>query len=222
MVTGRDWVSQILPSASMTHSTSCGSPRCSWAATPNDASSRSCAPERTGLPPPSPFPEPPFPEPPRPRLDCRIFPVAVSTTKWSGVTAPETTVCPGPALASMTVSPRVPVTGFALNSTPAVAASTTCWTTTARATSLWRIPLAERYATARSVQSEAQQRRTAWSRRRPRGHRRRNPVARRRPRGRQPPPQAGPVPFPRAPVHASQSRAGQPHCRMDCLWPAPR
>ena len=71
-------------------------------------------------------------------------PVAVSTTKWSGFTLPETTAWPGPALASMTVSVRVPVTGLAVNSTPALVAVTRSWTTTARPTSRWLIPLAER------------------------------------------------------------------------------
>ena len=71
-------------------------------------------------------------------------PVAVSTTTWSGFTLPETTAWPGPALASMTVSVRVPVTGFAVNNTPALAAATTSWTTTASPTSRCRIPLAER------------------------------------------------------------------------------
>ena len=66
--------------------------------------------------------------------------VALSTTKWSGLTAPETTASPRPGLASMTASCRRPVTGFAVNRTPATAASTIRWTTTASDTVEGLIP----------------------------------------------------------------------------------
>ena len=68
----------------------------------------------------------------------------MSTTKWSGFTAPDTTASPSPGLASITVSCRVPVTGLAVNITPATAASTSRCTTTASATSPWSIALALR------------------------------------------------------------------------------
>ena len=42
-----------------------------------------------------------------------------STTKWSGFTAPDTTASPRPGLASITACCRRPVSGFAVNSTPA-------------------------------------------------------------------------------------------------------
>ncbi len=66
--------------------------------------------------------------------------MALSTTKWSGLTAPDTTASPSPGLASMTASCRRPVTGFAVNRTPATAASTICWTTTASDTAAGLIP----------------------------------------------------------------------------------
>ena len=64
----------------------------------------------------------------------RIAPLLLSTTKWSGLTAPETTASPSPGLASITVSCRVPVTGFAVNITPAAVASIIRCTTTASVT----------------------------------------------------------------------------------------
>jgi hypothetical protein len=51
-------------------------------------------------------------------------PLAVSTTKWSGFTAPDTIASPRPGLASITVSPRRPVSGLAVNITAAACAST--------------------------------------------------------------------------------------------------
>ena len=74
----------------------------------------------------------------------RIFWVALSTTKWSGLTAPETTASPRPGLASMTASCRLPVTGFAVKRTPATAASTIRWTTTASDTVEGLIPCVAR------------------------------------------------------------------------------
>jgi hypothetical protein len=66
------------------------------------------------------------------------------TTKWSGVTAPETTDSPSPVLASITQSARFPVTGSAVNSTPAALASTISCTTTASRTEEWSIPFTSR------------------------------------------------------------------------------
>jgi hypothetical protein len=79
------------------------------------------------------------------------------------VTRPETTASPRPGLASITTSFRAPVTGLAVNSTPAVSAAAMRWTTTASFTVAWSSPRCSRYAIARSVQSDAQQRRTASS-----------------------------------------------------------
>jgi hypothetical protein len=67
-----------------------------------------------------------------------------STTKWSGLTAPDTTASPNPGLASMTECPRWPVTGSAVKSTPATCGSSICWTTTASRTVAWSMPLAVR------------------------------------------------------------------------------
>jgi hypothetical protein len=92
-----------------------------------------------------------------------MAPDAVSTTKWSGLTAPDTTASPSPELASITASRRLPVTGLAVNITPAASASTMRWTTTARATVAGSMFRLARYATARSVHSEAQHFRTASS-----------------------------------------------------------
>jgi hypothetical protein len=97
------------------------------------------------------------------RRRSRISPVAVSTTKWSGLTAPETTASPRPGLASMTAWRRRPVTGLAVKRTPATSASIIFWITTARRTARWSMPLVVRYTTARSVHSDAQHRRTASS-----------------------------------------------------------
>ena len=79
-----------------------------------------------------------------PRRRSRISPVAVSTTKWSGLTAPETTASPRPRLASMTAWRRLPVTGFAVNRTPETSASTIRCTTTARRTAWGSMPLVAR------------------------------------------------------------------------------
>ena len=135
----------------MAHSMSCGAPKRRWTPSPSAVSSWSWGPLRLGPRPGS--------VPPGVLRDPEAD--AVSSTNWSGLTAPETTAWPEPGLALITVSVRVPVTGFAVNRTPAVAASTMTWTTTASPTSRLLIPLAERYATARSLQSDAQQRRTA-------------------------------------------------------------
>jgi hypothetical protein len=69
-----------------------------------------------------------------------ISPVAVFTTKWSGFTAPETIASPSPGLASITACRRRPVRGFAVKSTPAVAAATISCTTTASRTPRGSIP----------------------------------------------------------------------------------
>ena len=73
-----------------------------------------------------------------------IRPVAVSTTKWSGLTAPETTDSPSPGLASITASSRRPVTGLAVNITPATCDCTMSWMTTASRTARWSMRLAAR------------------------------------------------------------------------------
>ena len=72
------------------------------------------------------------------------FPVAVSRTKRSGLTAPETTASPRPGFASMTAWRRRPVTGFAVKRTPATAASTIRWITTASRTVRWSMPFVAR------------------------------------------------------------------------------
>ena len=60
--------------------------------------------------------------------------MALLTVSVSGVTAPETTASPSPQAAVIINSPRFPFTGLAVNITPAAAAGTSSWTTTARAT----------------------------------------------------------------------------------------
>ncbi|GAA2899130.1 hypothetical protein GCM10020220_105870 [Nonomuraea rubra] len=66
------------------------------------------------------------------------------TRKRSGFTAPETTASPSPGLASITLSRRLPVTGLAVNITPATRASTITWTTTASRTAAWSMPFDSR------------------------------------------------------------------------------
>jgi hypothetical protein len=63
----------------------------------------------------------------------------------------------------MTVSERFPVTGLAVNITPATTASTICCTTTASWTLRGSMAFVARYDTARFVHSDAQQRWTASS-----------------------------------------------------------
>ena len=58
------------------------------------------------------------------------------------MTSPETTASPSPLLASTTTADRSPVTGSAVNITPANSASTISWTTTAIRTSPGSIPCA--------------------------------------------------------------------------------
>lgn len=60
--------------------------------------------------------------------------VALSTTSVSGVTWPLTMASPSPQAALMCTSPRAPVTGCAVKSTPAASAGTSSCTTTARRT----------------------------------------------------------------------------------------
>ena len=71
-------------------------------------------------------------------------PVAASSTQWSGLTAPETTASPSPGLASTTIWLRWPVSGLAVNSTPATLEATICCTTTASRTAAWSIAFAAR------------------------------------------------------------------------------
>ena len=98
-----------------------------------------------------------------PSCQMRMWSLAVSTTKWSGFTAPETTASQRPWLASMTAWRRRPLTWLAVKSTPAIWASTMRWITTAGRTVRWSMPLVDRYTTARSVHNDAQQCRTACS-----------------------------------------------------------
>jgi hypothetical protein len=154
VVTGRAWVSQHLPSPSTAHSTSWGLPKCSCTRAPSRTSAATWSSVRqaaSGAGRWTPFPS----------LRSRTAPVCVRTTKWSGSTAPLTTASPSPGLASMTLCPRAPVTGSAVKSTPATAASTIRCTTTASSVRAWSTRLRVRYSTARSVQSDAQHRWTA-------------------------------------------------------------
>ena len=82
--------------------------------------------------------------PASPRRRSSTSPRRGSTTKWSGVTAPETTASPSPGLASITARRRRPERGSAVNRTPATAASTSTCTTTARRTPRGSIPFAAR------------------------------------------------------------------------------
>ena len=66
------------------------------------------------------------------------------TTAWSGVTAPDTTDSPNPGLDSTTTRSRAPVTGCAVNITPAHSAWTMACTTTAIATAWSGMPSLER------------------------------------------------------------------------------
>ncbi|GAA2792694.1 hypothetical protein GCM10020219_074810 [Nonomuraea dietziae] len=79
-----------------------------------------------------------------PILRSTIRVLARSTTNLSGLTAPDTTASPSPGAASMTASRRRPVTGLAVNITPATSASTIRWSTTASRTAAWSIPLEAR------------------------------------------------------------------------------
>ena len=67
-----------------------------------------------------------------------------STARWSGLTIPDTTASPSPGLASSTARVRRPLTGSAVNSTPATCAATIRWTTTASRTSASSIPRSAR------------------------------------------------------------------------------
>jgi len=98
-----------------------------------------------------------------PSFRSSTFPPPRSSTKWSGLTAPETMASPRPGLASITSSVRRPVTGLAVNITPATAASSLRCTATARCTARCWMPRWARYTTARSVNSEDQHSRTASS-----------------------------------------------------------
>src|SRR5512133_2664271 len=76
-------------------------------------------------------------------------------------TTPETTASPSPVDASTTIVVRSPLTGSAVNMTPATSALIMRWTTTAILTSSESIPIRLRYAMARSVHRDAQHRRIA-------------------------------------------------------------
>ncbi|GAB2958037.1 hypothetical protein GCM10027184_01190 [Saccharothrix stipae] len=115
-VIGRACNTAIRPPATA-HSTSTGTPWRSWIRAPSPASSRTRASDSS--------------EPP----DRRTTPSA-DTTYSSGVTVPPTRASPRPGAALTTVSVREPVTGLAVNSTPAASAGTIRCTTTASATSV--------------------------------------------------------------------------------------
>lgn len=66
-----------------------------------------------------------------PRLVSRIEQSVRETRKVSGVTAPDTTASPSPATASTTTMSRLPVTGSAVKTIPAVTDDTIRCTTTA-------------------------------------------------------------------------------------------
>ena len=107
---GRVWVSHTVPSASMAHSMSCGEPARRSTASPRATSSCSCSGMRQAEPSPDVVSSRMVPPPGRERIATRLSPrrwsrtaeVVVSTTKWSGLTAPETTASPSPGAASMT------------------------------------------------------------------------------------------------------------------------
>ena len=109
-VIGRAWTIHSRSSPSTANSTSCGPPSRRSMRRPISASSTISASLITG----------------RSCLTTRsvIWPADTSTTLWSGSTAPETTASPRPGAASMTAVPRLPLIGWAVNMTPAAAAST--------------------------------------------------------------------------------------------------
>ena len=126
VVIGRAWVSQSVPAASMAHSCPAArrsAPRPGRRARPARAPARRRG--RASSPPLARRAACRRRRPAGSRAACRpaaargSAPVAVSTTKWSGLTAPDTTASPRPGLASMTAWRRRPVTGLAVNSTPA-------------------------------------------------------------------------------------------------------
>jgi hypothetical protein len=63
------------------------------------------------------------------------------TTKWSGVTSPETTDSPKPKLESMTITERSPLVGWMVNITPAVSELAIFWMPTLIATCSWGKPI---------------------------------------------------------------------------------
>ena len=65
-------------------------------------------------------------------------------------------------MASTEATTRLPLTGSAVNRMPAACGKTIFCTTTAIRTTRWSTPFRRRYATARSVKSEAQQRLMCW------------------------------------------------------------
>ena len=144
-VIGRACTRLISPPASV-HSMSCGPPRASATWRPSAASSRAWASVRVDA---SPGSRSDVETPPAesgvvatafaPR--ARVTAPAASTTRWSGSTWPDTSASPKPNVASITVSPRAPVSGFTVNRTPLTSAGTSRCTTTARATSSCGMPL---------------------------------------------------------------------------------
>ena len=149
VVIGRDWVSQSAPAPSIAHSMSCGTPNRASTRRPSATSAAICAsvrlrPEVSSL-------TSSVPPPARGRMATILSPSrysaivpSPSTTMWSGLTAPDTTASPSPGAASMTVRVRRPVSGSAVNSTPASSASSMRCTTTDSATSWWSMPASVR------------------------------------------------------------------------------
>ena len=148
-VIGRAWRIDAFPSAHA-HSTSCGRPKCCSIAAPRRASRRStrsgrartsvaAAPSTCSVPPPE---RARIITSRRPWRRSAMFQIhqRFRNTKRSGVTWPDTTASPKPGLASMTISSRAPVTGLAVNITPAISAGTICCTTTASLIVCWSIP----------------------------------------------------------------------------------
>src|SRR5699024_12111901 len=78
------------------------------------------------------------------------------TANESAFTEPDTSDSPRPRTASMVVIRRFDVMGSAVNKTPAASEQTIVWITTAIRTDRWSMRLCSRYATARSVNSDAQ------------------------------------------------------------------
>ena len=113
---GRDCVSHTAPPPSMAHSRSCGAPKCTSARRPSRSSARSWASSTLGRDQQAGLVDP-FGSAARQRPDGHTFApgpalenssgVALSITKWSGLTAPDTTASPRPGLASMTASCRL-------------------------------------------------------------------------------------------------------------------
>ena len=85
--------------------------------------------------------------------------VILLTTKWSGVTSPETTDSPKPKFESITITERSPLPGCSVNITPAVNELAIFCTPTLIASCASPKPRLARYAMARPVYRLEMQRR---------------------------------------------------------------